>query len=247
MVVKARFDTQGIAKQPREQDSLESIKTMTFSDTIWTENADLYSRIVAMPFNGELREGTLSAAAFRHYIIQDAYYLEGFARALALAAAKAETAEQIAMLAGSAAGAIHVERGLHASYFGTFGVSAAEFAGGQPSPVCEHYVSYLIRTAAVEDFPVIVAALLPCFWIYMEVGKSIHAASTPGNPYHAWIDTYAGEEFETAVRKMIALMDALADAASQTTRAAMRQAFRRCTLLEWMFWDSAYHQRGWPA
>jgi thiaminase (transcriptional activator TenA) len=220
---------------------------MTFSEVIWRENSDLYGKIIAMPFNRELCDGTLSPAAFRHYIIQDAHYLEGFARTLALAAAKARSADQIAMLANSAAGAIHVERGLHEGYFKTFGVTAAAFAAVAPSPVCDHYVSSLIKVAATEDFPVIIAALLPCFWIYMEVGKHIHGSASPHNPYQAWIDTYAGAEFETAVRRMIALADALAASSSESTVTAMRRAFRHCTLLEWMFWDSAYHERGWPA
>jgi thiaminase/transcriptional activator TenA len=219
---------------------------MSFSDRLWRMNLPVYARIITMPFNVELAQGTLGQAAFRHYIIQDAHYLEGFARALALAAAKAGSADQVAMLASSAAGAIHVERGLHETYFGKFGVSPAEFSAMRPTPVCEHYVSYLISTAATEDFPTIIAALLPCFWIYMEVGKSIHGMATPDNPYQAWIDTYAGEEFEMAVRKMISLTDQLADAASAQTRAGMQAAFAKCTLLEWMFWDSAYHERAWP-
>jgi thiaminase (transcriptional activator TenA) len=219
---------------------------MALSDVIWSENSNLYRKIVEMPFNTELREGTLSPAAFRHYIIQDAHYLEGFAKTLALAAAKARSADQIAMLANSAAGAIHVERGLHENYFKTFGVTAADFKAVEPSPVCDHYVSNLVKVAATEDFPVIIAALLPCFWIYMEVGKHIHRSSSPQNPYHAWIDTYAGAEFETSVRRMIALVDKLAASSSENTCSAMRRTFRHCTLLEWMFWDSAYHQRGWP-
>jgi thiaminase (transcriptional activator TenA) len=219
---------------------------MSFSESVWTANSDLYQAIATMPFNIELGNGTLAAAPFRHYIIQDAHYLEGFARALALAATRARSPEQIAMLASSAAGAIHVERGLHESYFKTFNVQPAEFSATRPTPVCDHYVSYLLKVAATEDFPVIVAALLPCFWIYMAVGKSIHAASVPSNPYQAWIDTYAGVEFEEAVRRMIALADELATASSEDTVQAMRRAFRDCTRLEWMFWDSAYRLQEWP-
>lgn len=219
---------------------------MTFCETVWNENRDLYAAIAGMPFNVELRDGVLPATAFRHYIIQDAHYLEGFARALAMAAARAPSPERIAMLASSAAGAIEVERGLHASFFRTYGIGAEEFEANRPTPVCQHYVSYLIKTAATADFPVIVAALLPCFWIYMAIGKSIHAASAPDNPYQAWIDTYAGEEFEEAVRRMMGLADELAASSAESTVLAMRGAFRDCTRLEWMFWDSAYRLQGWP-
>lgn len=60
---------------------------MSFTDQLVQENAALCADLRAMPFNRTLADGTLPQAAFRHYILQDAHYLEGFARSLALAAA----------------------------------------------------------------------------------------------------------------------------------------------------------------
>ena len=68
---------------------------MTFTQDVLSENADLCAAIRAMPFNRALSDGTLPREAFRHYIIQDAHYLEGFARALALAAARAPDADGV--------------------------------------------------------------------------------------------------------------------------------------------------------
>ena len=218
-----------------------------FSTSAWQQNLPLYEAILAMPFNAELAAGKLSLDRFRHYIIQDAHYLEGFARALALAAAKADTTDHVVQFAEAAKTAIIVERGLHADYFVKFGISSADFAATPPTPTCDHYVSYLLRIAALEPFPVVLAALLPCFWIYLEVGKNIHARAATPNPYQAWIDTYAGEEFENAVRAVIATTDEVAGRASDDTLAAMHTAFTRATQLEWMFWDSAYRLADWPA
>jgi thiaminase (transcriptional activator TenA) len=217
-----------------------------FSTQAWQQNLPLYETILAMPFNAELGAGTLREDRFRHYIIQDAHYLEGFARALALAAAKADTADQIVQFAEAAQTAILVERALHADYFAKFGVTPADFATARPTPVCDHYVSYLLRIAALDPFPVVLAALLPCFWIYLEVGKNIHARAASPNPYQAWIDTYAGQEFANAVQAVIATTDAVATRTSPDTLAAMHAAFTRATQLEWMFWDSAYHLNKWP-
>lgn len=217
-----------------------------FSTTAWQSNLPLYEKILAMPFNAELAAGNLSADSFRHYIIQDAHYLEGFARALALASAKADTADQIVQFAAAAQTAIMVERALHADYFRKFGITPEDFAAAQPTPVCDHYVSYLLRVAALAPFPVVLAALLPCFWIYLEVGKDIHGRAAKPNPYQAWIDTYAGEEFATAVQAVIETTDAVASGASERTRQSMHAAFTRATQLEWMFWDSAYRLAKWP-
>jgi thiaminase/transcriptional activator TenA len=218
---------------------------MSFTDTLWTETADLQRTIATMPFNAELAAGTLPAATFQGYIVQDAHYLEGFARALALSAARAPDADAIARLAGSAAGAIAVERQLHGDYMARFGVSAEAFAATPPSRACDHYTAFLIRSAAVDPFPVAVAALLPCFWIYHRVGTAIHASAAPENPYRAWIDTYAGEDFAASVQGMLDLTDRLGAGADVAGRAAMSAAFARSSWHEWMFWHSAYGGEGW--
>ena len=219
---------------------------MPFVDAVLADTADLCAAIRAMPFNRALADGSLPPEVFRHYMIQDAHYLEGFARALALAGAKAPEAEDVRQLAESAAGAIAVERQLHAHYLGLYGVTPETFAATPPTPVCEHYVSFLVATAATRGVAEAVAALLPCFWVYRDVGRDIHARAAADNPYRAWIDTYAGEAFDAAVSAACALADRLAAAAGETERARMTAAFAKSALLEWMFWDGAWRRADWP-
>ena len=218
---------------------------MTFTQELAQETQTLRDQIHAMAFNRELASGTLPSETFQGYIIQDAHYLEGFARALSLAAAKAPDAQAVAQLAGSAAGAIAVERGLHGHYMGLFGITTASFEATDVSAACDHYVSFLLRTAAIGDFPEAVAALLPCFWIYRDVGKEIAETSPPENPYAEWIATYSGEAFDESVTRMLALTDRVAARASSETRARMHHAFKRSCWHEWRFWDSAYNREGW--
>ena len=219
---------------------------MSFTESVLAENARLCADIRAMPFNRALADGSLPQKVFRHYIIQDAHYLEGFARALASAATSAPDAEAVAQLAGSGAGAIAVERELHAHYMGLFGVDPGTFAATPPSPACSHYVSFLLATATTRGVGEAAAALLPCFWVYRDVGNDIHAKAGTDNPYRAWIDTYAGVDFDAAVTAMCALTDRLGATASDTELARMKAAFTRSTVLEWMFWDSAWRQETWP-
>jgi len=218
----------------------------SFSRAAWEQNADTYDVIRTMPFNAELADGMLSEARFKHYITQDAHYLIGFGRALTLAAAKAPNPDRIVQFAKSAEGAIVVERALHGSFFERYGITPEIFARTPLSPACHHYVSYLMATAYGEPYEVLLGALLPCFWIYAEVGRDIHARAAPNNPYQAWIDTYAGEDFHAAVRAVIAAADEVAADASPPLRARMHAAFTRATQLEWIFWDSAFRLETWP-
>ena len=219
---------------------------MTFTDAMWAEIAPIYDAILVLPFNRELAAGTLSRDRFLFYMIQDAHYLGAFARALAVAAAKADPAEAQVKLAGSARDAILVERALHEGFFREFGVTPERFAATPPSPTCAGYSDFLQATVYRHPFAVAIAALLPCFEIYHEVGKRLHAIAAPGNPYQRWIDTYQDEAFGQSVREVLALTDAAHAGAFAAERALMRESYLRATRYEWMFWDSAYRLEAWP-
>lgn len=107
-------------------------------------------------------------------------------------------------------------------------------------------MSAILATAYGEDHAVGLAALLPCFWIYAEIGRDILARAAKPNPYQAWIDTYAGEDFHAAVAAMIAATDEAAAAAAPITVERMHAAFTSATRLEFLFWRSAYEEAGWP-
>lgn len=218
----------------------------SFSAAAWQANASAYEAIRTMPFNAALADGTLSVERFRHYMIQDAHYLIAFGRALAVAAAKSDDPDGLIQFSQAATIAVVVERSLHVDFFTKFDVSPDAFKATPLSPVCHHYCSFLTSTAYAEPYPVVLAALLPCFWIYAEIGTDILSRASAGNPYAAWIDTYAGEEFGTAVAEMIAATDAAARDVSPSLRERMHRAFTRATQLEWMFWDGAYREAAWP-
>jgi thiaminase (transcriptional activator TenA) len=219
---------------------------MAFTDELWAAATNLRAAVHAHPFNVELAAGTLPREAFAHYMVQDSLYLRGYARVLALAAAKAPGADEILECAKAAEVAIVVERALHAGYLDQFGIAASDVESAQSTPACEAYVNFMLATAATDSFGVLVAAILPCFWLYQDVGTQIAQNVVPDNFYQAWIDTYADESFAAATDRMKAIVDAAGDAAGEGERARMKAAFLRCAQHEWLFWQSAYAQSDWP-
>lgn len=218
-----------------------------FSDEAWQRTARLREAIHRLPFNAELAAGTLSRERFQGYIVQDAIYLGQYSRTLAIAAAKAPDAETLLAFARSALEAVSVEQALHGRYLAEFGVDPARLADAEPSPDCLGYTSYLLAAAYHDPWEVLVAALLPCFWIYWDVGSAIAKRAPASNPYRAWIDTYADEAFGEAVRTVIAITDRAAEGVTSPIRRKMLAAFERSSQFEWLFWDGAYQRRGWPA
>ena len=214
---------------------------MPFSDEAWHHANDVYKLILEHPFNTELAAGTLDRDRFVHYMQQDWLYLIDFGRALSLIAGRIEAEQDVLSFINFAYGAIAAERELHQHYFDRFDVESP----AEKNPACFAYTHFLRSTAALEPVESAVAAVLPCFWIYREVGNHIAVRAANDNPYQKWIDTYSDQEFSDLVDQAITVFDRLADQATEMARAAMDRAFRESTVLEWHFWDDAYHQRSW--
>src|SRR3954454_2395589 len=219
---------------------------MRFSDEAWQQNAALREAIHRLPVNTGLAARALSRERFRFYITQDAIYLGQYARVLALAAAKAPEIATLQAFANSALGAVAVEQALHGRYLQEFGSDPAAVLAAEPAPDCLAYTSFLIATAHQEPWEVLVAALLPCFWIYWDVAQAMSRDAAPENPYRAWIDTYADPHFGEAVGRVIGTADAAAAATTSRTRTGRLAASRRSAQYEWLFWDGAWRQRIWP-
>jgi thiaminase/transcriptional activator TenA len=215
---------------------------MSFTQQLWKESEGVYEQILSHPFNQALMKGNLDAEPFKFYINQDALYLQDFGRALALIGARSSEPSKLQQFANFAEGTVLVERELHNHYFQKFAIEPTS----TKSPTCTLYTNFLLSKAALEPYEVGIAALLPCFWIYREVGNHIYNNAAGNNPYQDWIDTYAGEEFSQLVDQALNITDEVAQSASSTVKESMHEAFLYSTRLEWMFWDSAYRQEPWP-
>jgi thiaminase/transcriptional activator TenA len=216
-----------------------------FTTKAWNSIEGIYNAILQMRFIQELKQGSLSKEIFQHYIVQDGIYLGEFSRALAIISAKAPTADLQLQFARNASEAIAVERALHEEFFAEFNITSEVALSTQPSPTCLNYTNFLLATAYQYSFPISVAAVLPCFWIYLEVGKHIYQQAGKANPYQKWIDTYIDVEFESSVRKVMEVANSMADRVNVEEVTLMKRMFYRASQFEWMFWDSAYSLEKW--
>jgi thiaminase/transcriptional activator TenA len=219
---------------------------MTFTGELWRSISSIYAAILPHPFVRGLTDGSLPAEAFRFYAVQDALYLRDFARALALAASRAPRDEWIIMFNEHAAGALRVERALHESFFGEWGLTPEQVSRTPLAPTNLAYTSYLLAVAHAGPFHEGLAALLPCYWIYWEVGKELERAGSPDPLYRRWIGTYASEEFGGLVQAVLQVADETAATVTEAQRDAMRRHFVTTSRYEWMFWDMGWRREAWP-
>lgn len=225
----------------------------SFTARAWEATTEVRAAIDALPFLRELASGTLAVGAFAHYLEQDALYLTGYAKALALLAAGAPDPGQAAFWARSAAAAATEEGALHADLLAdpVLGAGTRERAGARadPSPTTLGYVSYLVATAATAPYPVGVAAVLPCFWVYADVGARLSAAASSvgvQHPYQRWVQAYGDPAFQASASDACDVADACSGLDTGVDLDAALLAFTTATRYELEFWRAAHAQETWP-
>ncbi|WP_144717434.1 bifunctional hydroxymethylpyrimidine kinase/phosphomethylpyrimidine kinase [Agrococcus jejuensis] len=205
-----------------------AMPTSSWTSAAWDRTADVRADVDACAFVRGLGDGSLEPERFRWYLAQDALYLGEYARVLARASALAPTGDEQAFWARSAASAIEEEASLHRSHVDVVPDPAADTRA---------YVDHL-QASAHGAYAEVVAAVLPCFWLYADVGARLAALDDAAHPFHDWLVAYGDAAFAEATRRAIAIADAAARDAGPTLRARMDAAFDRSMALELAFFEA---------
>lgn len=211
---------------------------MKLSKQAWEMSSGIIEAIIQHPFNQELMIGNLERDKFAYYIEQDSLYLQDFARCHAMIASKISLSHVRQFLTYADNTFIAEQEVVHQFFKKTFGFKETGFL----TPATLSYTSYMLRICSIESVEVAVAVILPCFWVYREVGLFIAKNSNNKNPYARWIETYSGEDFCKTVEEVIGIFNYLADNSTHSTQQKMLDAFYKSTCLEWHFWNDAYNK-----
>lgn len=192
-----------------------------WTEALWRAGAKVTRRIEHTDFVAALVDGSLSRSAFDFYLAQDAHYLNDYSRALAALSARATERDEGAFWARSASTVLVEEAELHRTWL-----------DGRPpaavSPVTRSYTDFLMARALGDDYPVGVAAVLPCYWLYAHVG-AILPQVRPDHPYAAWLETYRDPAFVEATVEAIRTAErALRDADPRQRAEAVRAHLVAC-------------------
>lgn len=201
---------------------------------LWQDASDLARAALEHPFVRGLASGTLPRAAFQRYVAQDAYFLEAFARAYALALARSPDREGLWVFADLLAG-VQAELRLHSSYAGQWDIDLADVT---PAPATLHYTDFLLATAALGDVGATCAAMTPCMRLYAWLGQTLvqePATTDDHNPYAEWVRMYSGQSFEALAAQLEALLGRYA-----VETPMLRQTYRRAMQLEVAFFDASW-------
>lgn len=203
----------------------------------WKAAEGIYDEIISHPFIKELAAGTLDPARFDRYLAQDELYIGNYGRQMFELAELIDDPAAHDMFCEFAKEGIEGEKAMHALLIDRFGIDTAV----QPSPVTADYNAHTQAAIGTGSKEIGLAAMLPCMWVYNEVGLHIlRNASMEGNPYREWIQEYGNEAFTEGVVKVLQLADSYAAAASDEVRRRMTEEYVAATRFEYWFWDYGY-------
>ncbi|WP_059053881.1 thiaminase II [Paenibacillus senegalimassiliensis] len=217
-------------------------RLMSKLEPVWKQNHN-------HPFVTGMGDGTLDAAKFRFFMIQDYLYLIEYAKLFALGAVKAKDVPTMSKFATLLESTLNTEMGLHREYCEKFGITTEDLEEAEHAPTTLAYSHYMLHVSANGTLADLVAALLPCMWSYWEIGKELNAI--PGAAQHElygeWISMYSSEEFGELTIWCMDLMNELTEGMREHELEHLENIFLNTTRFEYLFWDMAYHEQSWPS
>ncbi|MDQ0351920.1 thiaminase/transcriptional activator TenA [Alkalibacillus filiformis] len=220
---------------------------MKFSEVLRKETDYIWEANFNHPFIKGIGEGTLPIECFRYYVMQDAYYLSHFARIQSLGGTKADDFYTTSRMAAHAQGTYEAESELHRNFSERLNITEEEQANFKPAPTAYAYTSHLYRTSYQGHLGDVIAAILPCYWIYQEIGEKLKNYQPDEPIYQEWINAYGGEWFKELVEEQINRLDDIAEQVTEADRERMKEHFTISCHYELAFWEMAYNLEKWPA
>lgn len=204
---------------------------MKVSTQLWQANQDLAQACLNNSFVQGIADGSLPQTQFAYYVGQDVFFLEAFARAYSIAAAKAPDWDGFNLFHALADGVLQ-ELKLHQTYAAEWGVNLQTV---MPGSATRRYTDFLLATAWGQDVGLTTAAMVPCMRLYAFLGQTLAQHPTDKHSYTNWIETYSGEEFEQLAQQLESLCDRYANHSS-----VVQSTYRYAMLCERDFFQAAW-------
>lgn len=197
------------------------------------KETNLWDELMQHPFNLELASGSLDASIFAHFLRLDQLYLNQLATILKSIAENTTLLQHKHPLLALANMTVHAEQDMLSQFLPAEAGSIADLN----CEVLDAYVSHLKSSARMSS-TVAVASVIPCFFLYLNLGQMMAQVQTPDNRYQKWIDTYSDPEFQHETEALLAILEELA--LNDGIHEAMITAFVQSANHEMRFFESVY-------
>ncbi|MFZ4451417.1 thiaminase II [Salibacterium aidingense] len=220
---------------------------MRFSEKLRQKADHMFTSCYDHPFIQGIGKGHLEKEQLIHYVKQDYEYLNAMIQARAIGMAKCTTREDMEMFHTGIGFILNSEIHPHHNLCDQAGVGYDELQGYPLAPVAQHYAKHMLHTAYEGNLGDIIAATLPCPWIYLYVGERLVQEFAPEetHPFYGWISFY-GKQEEPRMQEYLDKLDQMAETATEEELNRWEEHFIDGCQLEYMFFDMAYKVEDWP-
>jgi thiaminase (transcriptional activator TenA) len=210
----------------------------------------IWDALHAHPLLRELAAGTLPLEKFRFFLEQDNFFLEDYARCLAMGAAKSRNEIELRSFTTDLNAVLEGELPSNRELLAKIeGIGAADLGGSRAmAPANVAYTSYLQAIALRGGTLEIMASILPCAWSYVEIAQRLRRLTASEHPIYApWIAYLCLPANVEMVATMRRDFDALVaeEGLSAARRGALAEIFATSSRLELGFWEMAYSMEQW--
>ncbi len=209
-----------------------------FSDRLWSSITGIYAATLKHPFLTGLTDGSLPKDRFEFYLKQDSLYLVAFAEGLGVLASKAPRVDWLMTLNQHAIDSVKTERQLHESILR--GAAARTMA-----PVNYAYTNHFLAAIHRKPFAEGLCSVLPCYWIYWEVGRELKKRGSKNADYAKWIDQYSDPAYGKSVQLVLDMINEESKRLDEDRKQACVDLFVTSSRYEYLFWDMAWRLEAW--
>lgn len=218
---------------------------MKFTDELREATKVSWEKSLNHPFVQGIVKGDLPLETFKYYILQDIYYLKHYGKVHAIAASQADDFEVTALLAEKAKKTAQAELTVHKEHAKILNITDEDIKNFKPAPTAYAYTSHLYRATLQGHLAHTVAAMLPCYWLYADIGKRNEHANPEPEIYRNWINMYVSDWFQEGTQTMIDLLNNLVENMNEDEKEKVKEQFVIAKEYELHFWEMSYTKETW--
>ena len=210
---------------------------MTLFERLKGDNELTWDSYTNHKFVKLIANGTLKESSFKYYLSQDYLFLIHFARAYALAAYKSDNLADIRQAADGLNAIINTEMDLHVKFCSEWDLSEPIMEVLPEAAETIAYTRYVLEKGSSGDLLDLHVALAPCIIGYAEIGN-LFKGQISSNPFGAWIEMYASDEYQLIASAEIDQLDKLmVNRGGEGRFKGLSNIFNQATKLETAFWQ----------
>jgi thiaminase/transcriptional activator TenA len=211
---------------------------MAFHEELLSLAKPVWEAMLAHPFLAATATGQVTESSFKTWLAQDYLYVRETVPFLGVLLAKAPPALRDPL--SEAIGTLNRELELFRQQAEELGVV---LEGLELAPTCHAYTQFMLATAYARPFAAGFTVLYGLEKAYLDSWMQVKTNQQGPSPYQAFIDNWTSQAFQDYVAWLGRTLDELVH---QQDRLELERLFLLTARYEYLFWQMAWNQEGWP-